>query len=123
MPKRLLVVEDDLSLRRLYCAEFEDDGYAVRSVGSGEAALDEVAVSPPDVVVLDVHLPGANGLETLRTLLERHPEMRVVLNSAYPGYKADFASWSADGYVVKSSDLSELKAAVAGATGRGARAA
>ena len=47
----------------------------------------------------------------------------MILNSAYPGFKQNFASWSADRYVVKSSDLRELKEAVAGALQRRAAAA
>lgn len=110
--RRLLIVEDDASLRTLYETEFREEGYEVALAATGQDALERVAEHAPDVIVLDIHLPGRNGLEVLRALLERHPEIAVILNSAYPGYKADFACWSADGYVVKSSDLRELKGAV-----------
>lgn len=119
----VLVVEDDPSLRRLYEAEFEEEGYRVETASTGEEAVSRMEEAAPDAVVLDIRLPGMNGLDLLRLLLQKHPEVAVVLNSAYPGYKQDFASWSADGYVVKSSDTTELKAVVAGALGARRRAA
>lgn len=119
----LLVVEDDPSLRALYEAELAEEGYRVATAESGEAALERVRKQAPDVIVLDVRLPGANGLDVLRQVLHESPEVAVVLNSAYPAYKADFASWSADGYVVKSSDLTELKEAIASALERRRKAA
>jgi two-component system, response regulator, stage 0 sporulation protein F len=114
----LLIVEDDASLRKLYETEFAEEGYAVMSVSSGEEALERLRVSPPEALVLDIRLGGMDGLDVLRRVLLDRPGVAVVLNSAYPSYKQSFASWSADGYVVKSSDLSELKNTVAGALAR-----
>jgi len=119
----LLIVEDDASLRRLYVSEFTEDGYAVTAVSSGEEAIERLRSSPPEAVVLDIRLGGMDGLDVLRRILEDRPEVAVVLNSAYPSYKQSFASWSADGYVVKSSDLSELKNTVAAALARRCHAA
>lgn len=113
--QKLLIVEDDPSLRRLYEAEFREEGYEVHTAGSAEDALKAIYAEPPDAIVLDIRLPGKNGLELLRDLLQSRPQTAVVLNSAYPSYKSDFACWSADGYVVKSSDTTELKETIAGA--------
>ncbi len=115
---RLLVVEDDASLRKLYEAEFSEAGYVVTCAASGNEALERIRSVPPEVIVLDIRLGDMNGLDVMRGLLQSHPEIGVVLNSAYPGYKQNFASWSADSYVVKSSDLTELKSAVAAAVTR-----
>ena len=112
---RLLIVEDDPSLRSLYETEFAEDGYTVTGAASGEEAMAALQVSRPQAVVLDIRLGGMNGLDLLRGILQDRPEIAVILNSAYPGYKQNFASWSADRYVVKSSDLRELKEAVSGA--------
>jgi two-component system, OmpR family, response regulator len=120
---RLLIVDDDSSLRKLYEAEFGEDGYEVESVGSGEEAIARLQGRSPEVVVLDIQLGGMNGLDVLRRVLDDRPDIAVILNSAYSGYKQNFASWSADGYVVKSSDLSELKTAVARAVRGRARVA
>jgi DNA-binding response OmpR family regulator len=108
----VLIVEDDPSLRLLYEEEFTDEGYRVISASSGEEALEQVGRRRVDAVVLDIRLGGMDGLETMRRILSRRHDVAVVLNSAYAAFKADFISWSADRYVVKSSDLTELKAAV-----------
>jgi two-component system, response regulator, stage 0 sporulation protein F len=114
----LLIVEDDASLRKLYEAEFLEEGYTVTSVSSGEEAMERLRAAPPEAVVLDIRLGGMDGLDVLRRVLQDKPGVAVILNSAYPSYKQSFASWSADGYVVKSSDLSELKQTVAAAVAR-----
>ncbi len=118
MMKRLLIVEDDPNLRLLYEEEFGEEGYAVVLAASGEQALEALVSERVDGVVMDICLGGMDGLETLRKILLVHPEIAVVLNSAYATFKSDFTSWSADRYVVKSSDLTELKEAVRNALAR-----
>ena len=54
-------------------------------------------------------LPGPDGLETMGRMLSQDNRLPVILNTAYSSYKESFLSWSADAYVVKSSDLTELK--------------
>lgn len=110
--QRVLIVEDDPNLRLLYEDELTDDGYAVTLAASGEEAIDMIRQKPIDVVVLDIQLGGIDGLETMRRMLARRQDIAVVVNSAYASFKADFGSWSADRYVVKSSDMTELKQAV-----------
>ena len=114
MPE-LLIVEDDPSLRLLYKEEFQEEGYKVYVAASAEEAVKQFRNHPVDGVVLDIRLGGIDGLEVLRSLLEHKADLAVVLNSAYSTYKSDFASWSADRYVVKSSDIGELKTAVSDA--------
>lgn len=64
----LLVVEDDPALSRLIGYNLEKQGYAVRVVGDGEAALEEVRQKRPDLLLLDWMLPGISGLEVCRQL-------------------------------------------------------
>ena len=107
--KKIVVVEDERSLRLLYEQELTRDGYAVTTASTAQEGLALVDQERPDLVVLDIRMPGMDGLDALSRILERHPKMKVVLNSAYSSYKDNFMSWAADAYVVKSSDLTELR--------------
>ncbi len=119
MKSRILVVDDEPSIGRLYREELEDEGYEVRVASSGSEALEVLDGFDPDVVTLDVKMPGMDGIETLRALKERRRTLPVILCTAYDEYKEEFGSWACDAYIVKSSDLDELKAAVRRALGGG----
>jgi DNA-binding response OmpR family regulator len=108
----ILVVEDDVNQRALYEEELTDEGYRVLTAGDGREAIKVVQEQQPDLVVLDVNMPVMDGLDTLSKMLEHNSKMPVILNTAYASYQDSFTSWSADAYIVKSSDLSELKATV-----------
>lgn len=110
--KALLVVDDDQSCRKLYESEFADEGYSVVGASSGEEALQMLARSEFDLVILDVKMPGMGGLETLSEIMKAKRSLPVVINSAYSTFKTDFTTWSAEAYVVKSSNLTELKRTV-----------
>jgi DNA-binding NtrC family response regulator len=106
---RLLVVDDEKNIRRLYETELKGEGYDVSTAESAEEALEMLDRETPDLVVLDIRLEGMDGIDCLRTIMEKRRDLPVILNSAYSTYKQDFASWMADAYVVKSADLTELK--------------
>ena len=106
---KLLVVDDEKNIRKLYESELKRVGYEVVTAESAEEALEMMEGDPPDLVVLDIRLEGMDGIDCLRTIMEKRRDLPVILNSAYLTYKQDFASWMADAYVVKSSDLTELK--------------
>jgi CheY-like chemotaxis protein len=108
MPK-VLVVDDDESLRMLYFKELSEEGYEVLAVQSGKEAIDSIKQSRPDAVILDIKMEGMDGLSVLDLIMEHDKTIPVVLNTAYSTFKSDFSTWSADAYLVKSSDLSELK--------------
>jgi DNA-binding response OmpR family regulator len=108
MPK-LLVVEDEKNLRALYKSELTREGYDVVLAPDGQEALKLLDIEKPDLVVLDIRMPGIDGLETMARLLSRENTLPVILNTAYSAYRDSFLSWSADAYVIKSSDLTELK--------------
>jgi len=106
--KSVLVVEDEENLLNLYITEFQEAGYDVRTACSGRQALESIREKIPDLVVLDILLGDIRGLELLDEIKSINRDMPVIINSAYTVYKSDFASWMADEYVVKSSDVSEL---------------
>lgn len=108
MAHHILIVEDDESEALLYDEEFGEQGYDVKVAASADAALDHVRSRRPDLIVLDINMPGKDGLDFLRDLMSLEPQVPVVLNTAYSAYQDNFMSWSAAAYVVKSSDLTEL---------------
>ncbi|MEW6113058.1 MAG: response regulator [Thermodesulfobacteriota bacterium] len=110
--KRILVVDDEIHICELYRSELEDEGYAVACANSGAQALDEIERDPPDLIVLDIQMPGMDGVEILERLVGRDKGIPVILNTAYSHFRNDFATWGADAYVVKSSDTSKLKAEI-----------
>lgn len=107
--KKILVVDDEVNQGLLYEQELTDDGFDVDVANSGEQALGLVQKKQYDLVVLDIGMPYMDGLETLGKMLSMDNKLPVILNTAYPSYKDNFMSWAADAYVVKSSDLTELK--------------
>jgi len=109
---KLLVVEDDPNQRRLYEQELEDEGYEVCTAAGGKEALAEISKERPDLVIMDISMPGMDGIEALGKVLGVDNTIPVILNTAYANYKDNFLSWAADAYVVKSSDLAELKATI-----------
>ena len=110
--KRILLVDDEESIQLLYREEFEEEGYVVDSARNGAEALAKFRDNPPDLVLLDINMPGMNGIEVLRQMKELRADLPVILNSAYQEYKQDFGSWASEAYVVKSANMEELKAAV-----------
>ena len=107
--KKVLVVDDEKNLRILYKEELAEEGYEVDVAESADIAFKMLDDKAYDAIILDIQMPGMNGLEAMGRILHRHRKQAIILNTAYSQFKDDFESWSADAYVVKSSDLSELK--------------
>jgi two-component system response regulator (stage 0 sporulation protein F) len=118
MGKKILLVDDEEGIHLLYGEALVDEGYAVVSAYSGSDALRKFADDPPDLVILDIKLPDMNGVEVLRLMKERRPDLPVILSSAYEEYKEDFGSWASEAYLVKSADLDQLKEEVRKHLGR-----
>ena len=110
--KKILVVDDEESIHLLYREELEEEGYEVISAMTGEEGLKLFQEEKPDLVILDINMPGMDGIEVLRQMKQMSPDVPVILSSAYPEYKQDLASWASDDYIVKSFNLDELKNSV-----------
>lgn len=82
MSTKLLVIDDDEAACRLVKAVFEAEGFEVTVAHDGHAALERVAQSVPDVLLLDFHLPGLNGLEVLEQLKALAPSLPVIMLTA-----------------------------------------
>jgi CheY-like chemotaxis protein len=105
---RILIVDDEPNLRTLYRRDLEDDGYEVFEAGTAEEGIRSFEAHRPDLVVLDVRMPGMNGLEAMARILDKDRRIPIVLNTAYDSYRDDFTSWAADAYVTKGPDTSDL---------------
>jgi two-component system nitrogen regulation response regulator NtrX len=84
----VLIVDDEAGVRGSLGAVLRDEGYAVDAVDSGEACLDQVTRQPYDVVLLDVWLPGMDGLATLERLRERRVDAQVIMISGHASVEA-----------------------------------
>lgn len=109
---QILIVDDDKKLCMAYEQALTDDGYEVALAGSGREALEYLKTARPDLVILDISMPGMDGIEALGKILAKDKTMPVILNTAYSTYKDNFMTWSADAYLVKSGDPAELKAKI-----------
>jgi CheY-like chemotaxis protein len=107
--EKVLCVDDDLSLLRLYQEELTEEGYKVILAKDGKEALKKFEKESPHVVVMDIRMPVMDGIETLTAMLGKDRQIPVILNTAYPQYRENFMTWGAEAYVIKSSDLTELK--------------
>ena len=110
--KKVLIVEDDAAQRMLYEVELSEEGYDVLLAKDGFEAIEKVREHRPDIVVLDLMMPNMHGLDALRKMLSINPNIPVIIHTAYSHYKNNLMSWAAEAYVVKSSDLTELKNAL-----------
>jgi CheY-like chemotaxis protein len=109
---KILVVDNEENALLLYKRELTDEGYEVMTAANAREALERVRSDRPDLVVLDIRMPGMDGLEVLPRMLSIDRRLPILLNSAYPYYWDNFLSWSADDFIIKSSDLSALKCAI-----------
>ncbi len=107
--EKILCVDDDDSLLRLYQEELSDEGYKVILAKDGKEALAKFVKEKPQVVVMDIRMPVMDGIETMTLMLGKDRQVQVILNTAYPQYRENFMTWGAAAYVIKSSDLTELK--------------
>jgi len=105
---KLLVVDDDINIQRLYKEELEEEGYDVIVAGTGKDALELFEKEKPDIVTLDILMPDIDGISLLRKMKEINSKVPIIMSTAYD-YRDDFAVWASEAYLVKSSDLSELK--------------
>jgi two-component system KDP operon response regulator KdpE len=107
----ILVVDDEVQIRRLLRITLEAAGHSVREVATGRLALDEVVRHAPDAVVLDLGLPDLSGLEVLRRLREwsRVPVLVLTVRSAEAD-KVTALDAGADDYLTKPFGAAELTA-------------
>lgn len=107
---KILIVEDDATIGRFVELELAHAGYEVSRFGDGEAALEAVGASMPDLIVLDLMLPGIDGLEVARTLRARKVNVPILMLTARSQTQDVVTGFDAgaDDYLRKPFEISEL---------------
>ncbi|MBW2329989.1 MAG: response regulator [Deltaproteobacteria bacterium] len=113
MMAKILIVDDQACVRELLSEELISDGYRVATAGDAESISGHMRFSEPDLVLLDLYLDGAEGFRILRDIKGQNPDLPVIIFTAYDSYWEDPRLSQADGYVIKSIDLGELKGKIA----------
>ncbi|MCH5377696.1 MAG: sigma-54 dependent transcriptional regulator [Planctomycetes bacterium] len=110
----ILVVDDDAAQRQLLGSFVETLGCRIREAESGEEALERIRERVPDMVLLDVRLPGISGLETLAEIRDAAADLPVLLITAFADLRQAVAAMKhgADDYLSKPVDLDELRIAI-----------
>lgn len=106
---KILIADNEYAIRLLYEEELVYAGYEVVTVGDGRKILQVIEEQRPDLIVLDIKMGEINGLDILQDIRNTYYDLPVILCTAYSGFKYDPKAIAADYFVVKSSDLSELK--------------
>ena len=84
LPKEhILIVDDEKNIVSSLTGILTDEGYEVSKTGDGVEALEIIQEDPPDLVLLDIWLPGMDGIEVLKTVKAYHPEIEVVIMSGH----------------------------------------
>ena len=81
--ERILIVDDEKNIASSLEGILSDEGYQISVAGDGLDALEKIQSDPPDLVLLDIWLPGMAGIEVLKTLKSYHPEIEVLIMSGH----------------------------------------
>ncbi len=109
--KDLLVVDDEAEICDFLKSFFEERDFEVRIANSGEEALEKIGQARPQLVLLDVHMPGMDGMKTLREIKNRFPEVKVIMVTAIETREKieEAMRLGADNYITKPLSLEYLE--------------
>src|ERR1700751_3184049 len=125
---RVWLVDDDASIRWVLERALRNDGMAPRAFGGGEPALDSLRRDTPDVLITDIRMPGASGLELLRRIRDARPALAVILRTAHSDRGSGVSAYEGGAfeYLPKPFDIDEavalVRRAASGALGAGSDA-
>ncbi|MES1240556.1 MAG: response regulator, partial [Acidobacteriota bacterium] len=110
MRRRILLADDSVTIQKVIELTFMDEDYEVRAVSNGDEAIAALPEVDPDVVIADVHMPGANGYEVCRRSKASRPEIPVLLlvGTFEPFDEAQARAAGADSFLKKPFDSQEL---------------
>jgi len=109
--KKMLVVDDEAEICDFLKSFFEERGYEVETATSGLQALDMLDEVNPHVVLLDIHMPGMDGLNALREIKKRHSTVKVIMVTAIETQEKieQAIRFGADNYITKPLSLEYLE--------------
>jgi DNA-binding response OmpR family regulator len=112
MRSRILIVDDEANQRRTLAIGLRLEGFTPVEAADGEEALERLDEQLVDLAIVDLMMPGINGLDLARRIRFRHPEVRIVLTSAYHLSERQVAraGVGAVGFIPKPCDVAELAA-------------
>lgn len=110
MSKSILLADDSLTIQKVVELTFMEGDYTVASVSNGDDALSRLADMEADLVIADIHMPGASGYEICRAVKDRSPETPVLLlvGTFEPFEATEMEECGADGHLKKPFDSQEL---------------
>ncbi len=111
MTAKILVVDDQMGVRRLLFEAFKEEGYDVDMAASGHEAITKVMESIPGLILMDMKMPGMNGLEALKEIKKIDQAIAVIMMTAYGELEivTQAMKLGVKEYITKPFDLNELK--------------
>jgi nitrogen regulation protein NR(I) len=110
----ILIIDDDDQLRKSFERLLREEGYTVESAASGEAGLKIIGNQSPDLVILDIRLPGMSGLETFKRIHEIEPKLPVIMMTAYGTTESaiEATKLGAFDYILKPFEIPDMLAVI-----------
>ena len=110
----ILIIDDDDQLRKSFQKLLSEEGYTAESAASGEAGLEIIKDRLPDLVIVDIRLPGMNGLETFQTIHRLEPKLPVVIMTAYGTTETaiEATKMGAFDYILKPFEIPDMLAVI-----------
>jgi len=107
---QILIVDDDAQLRQSFGKILEGEGFEVRAAPSGEAGVEEVTTAPPDLVIMDVRMPGMTGIQAMQKMRAVCPGLPVIIMTAYGGTETaiEATKLGAFDYILKPFDIPDI---------------
>jgi len=108
---KLLIVDDEVEICEFLKSFFEDRDFKVAVANNGAHALEKVATFQPEVVLLDIQMPGMDGLQTLKKIKEMYPKVKVIMVTAVETQEKieEAMRLGADNYITKPLSLEYLE--------------
>ena len=112
--ERILVVDDELFVRELLLEFLSTEGYEVSLADSGEKAVELMQTQPAEVVLIDLKMPGMDGIETFKQLKKIAPDSQTIIMTGYPTIESSIEALrhGAYDYVIKPFKLNDLKSSI-----------